>query len=77
MRSSPASMTARLGRVASLSSADLSLLFLDLEGGGDMDVRRDVGGVVSLVGLVGSEDWLPRVSGSGDEYTDMAVRRRC
>ena len=52
-------MAARLGKASSLLSErwllslpDLSLLFLALEGGGDIDVRRDVGGVVSLVGLV-------------------------
>ncbi len=52
-------MAARLGTVSSLrcerwflSLSDLSLLLLDLEGGGDIDVRRDVGGVVPPVGLV-------------------------
>ena len=55
MRSWPASMAARLGEGALLrcegwvfSLPDLSLLFLALEGGGEIDVRRDVGGVVSL-----------------------------
>ena len=59
IRTSPASMAARLGTASSLrcrrwflSLSDLPLLLLALEGGGDIDVRSDVGGVVFLVGLV-------------------------
>ena len=35
-----------------LSLPDISLLLLALEGGGDIDVRRDVGGVVFRVEVV-------------------------
>ena len=59
IRTSPASMAARLSVACSfalscpqLCSSCLSLLRLDLEGGGDIEVRRDVGGVLSLVGVM-------------------------
>ena len=52
-------MAARSGTASSLrcdgwvlSLPNFSLLLLALEGGGDIDVRRDVGGVVFLVELV-------------------------